>query len=115
MKEQLIEFKTAKLAKEKGFNIEGHQYYYDSPKSILWHSIKMEMHNESDNISVEAQSLLQKWLREEHRLIVEIDFLGTQAWDVGIANYKIPYLRDYFKTYEEALEKGLIEALKLIK
>lgn len=29
MKEQLISFKAAKLAKEKGFNIPSHSYYFE--------------------------------------------------------------------------------------
>jgi hypothetical protein len=108
MKEQLITFETAKLAKEKGF---------------------MVVHK------LPTQSLLQKWLREKHNLNIKVDdFLNSDldvVWDFEIVrigtdldergNYiaLVPYSMDAntdrdFKTYEEALEKGLQEALKLI-
>ena len=32
MKEQLISFETAKLAKEKGFDISTHSYYFEDNK-----------------------------------------------------------------------------------
>tara|TARA_R110002012_G_C11328222_1_gene576686 strand:- start:196 stop:495 length:300 start_codon:yes stop_codon:yes gene_type:complete len=97
MKEQLISFETAKLAKEKGFNwpclcyrqksavigdetilevMEGEKYYdWNSYPQVPFYSMP-------------TQSLLQKWLREVYNVHIQI--------------------------YEEALEKGLFEALKLI-
>lgn len=124
MKEELISFETAKLAKEKGFDVEGHQYYYDSPESVLWHSIKMEMHNKSENISVETQSLLQKWLREEHdvhiilnpyREFIDGEITGYWLGDIYTSKETLREDNDdNFSTYEEALEKGLIAALKCL-
>jgi hypothetical protein len=74
-----------------------------------------------------TQSLLQKWLREEHKLNVSSDlwdYLGKKR----LCTYQYNILKidpdSYFvkshkpkagTTYEEALEKGLQEALKLIK
>ena len=130
MQEQLITFDTAKLAKENGLNIEGHKYYYDSANSILHHSVKMEMHNELGHILVIEQSLLQKWLREEYEIYIYIEPKTTvtmtpkyirccSAWvqfDNGklINSHRVDGLK-VNSTYEEALEKGLQEALKLIK
>ncbi len=59
---------------------------------------------------------LQKWLREEHSIDVLVDkgFLSNKY------SYEVLYKNDMldseyvFKTYEEALGKGLYEALKLI-
>lgn len=82
----------------------------------------------SNAIAAPTQSLLQKWLRDIHNIHVDIH-AGHYAW-----NNKNSYLRSVYKiigkntpnkyvsyrvkeveTYEEALEKGLQEALKLIK
>ena len=75
------------------------------------------------NITAPTQSLLQKWLREVHMIRVYL-IHGTS----GSFNFEI-YIWDKpnnigkwsrignissLKTYEEALEKGLFQALKLI-
>jgi len=104
MTEQLIEFETAKLAKEKGFDIPGISDYLISGYKCF----------------APTQSLLQKWLRDKHDIILLID----RHMDKGNLNYfYYPYVQGFFngitlhskKTYEHALEQGLIEALKLIK
>lgn len=69
--------------------------------------------------SAPTQSLLQKWLREEHSLHIMISCLlggGGYMFDVLETMYgdKRTVCVKEFKTYEEALENGLQEALKLI-
>ena len=62
-----------------------------------------------------TQSLLQKWLREIHNIHIEIN----RTYEKGYYTYE--YFIDKnnqlfgFKNFEEALEKGLLEGLKLIK
>ena len=80
------------------------------------------------NCSAPTQSLLQKWLREKHNIEVDV----CPGWDNGKRIYEC-LIHQGFKDkfielsindsrsgsheliYEEALEKGLNEALKLIK
>ncbi len=156
MKEQLISFETAKLAKEKDFNILQHSYYFEDGE-FKENSLKgtngyygeeyefnLSEFNENWNdkwltkktgdrcfgcskqkgyletFSAPTQSLLQKWLREVHNLHISIVF------DKNTANtyycYMINSIKGYtnieskhaFFSYEEALEAGLQEALKLI-
>ena len=119
MEEQLVSFETAKLANEKGF-FEWTQHRYN----------KKGLFNESKSWSISAptQSLLQKWLREVHNLHIEIlPFFQDSLFGYNVCVYKTqrerieyelneinnPIHCDY-KTYEEALEEGLQEALKLI-
>ena len=138
MKEQLINFKTAKLAKEKGFNIQCF-YYYDKIEKLIepyeenGSSTDVEFrvnltdlldnYNEGyrENYSASTQSLLQKWLREKHHLIIiiayqyEHDSTSYSYW-IYKENNSLPinqWVND-LNTYEEALELGLQEALKLI-
>jgi len=70
-----------------------------------------------------TQSLLQKWLREEHDIhIIVISNSKNQYFvDYRFSNQRVD--NDYdlillsgvvYNTYEEALEKGLFEALKLM-
>ena len=137
MTDQLISFETAKLAKEKGFN-EVCKYMYN---------ILNERNREVTNregylsetkywISAPTQSLLQKWLREMHKIYINPSFnLGVKeygGWTLNctILDYSAHSLgieirhrfeeiyyeeEKTFFSYEEALEIGLQEALKLIK
>ena len=167
MKEQLISFETAKLAKEKDFNILQHSYYFEDGE-FKENSLKgtngyygeeyefdLSEFNENWNdkwltkktgdrcfgcskqkgyletFSAPTQSLLQRWLREVHNIYVEsyhdLTSDGTKiqfytSWGFlqqkdknGNRNVNGWY-DEYndWKTYEEALEIGLQEALKLI-
>lgn len=91
MKDQEIELETAILAWEKGF-----------PKKI----------------GKITQSLLQKWLREEKDLFVYV-IMDSSKKLTYIINSEYYYdtgpWNGTFYKYEEALERGLIEALNEIK
>jgi hypothetical protein len=136
MGEQLIGFETAKLAKEKGFD----EICYVS----LWWDIKNERsqiyphwhsnmgaprnsiisNSKKGLISAPTQSLLQKWLRDIHNIHTSIDNNNSEEkgkWCFDL--HKLPagviYLwkrgDPVYNTYEDALEEGLFQALKLIK
>ena len=98
MKEQLITFETAKLAKEKGFDIKVETFYMgDSENNFLHNAGKKDNWNNykcildeselSDDYSAPTQSLLQKWLREKHNLSVEVQFDYAYEIDEGKGNY----------------------------
>jgi len=120
--ETLISFKTAELAKEKGFGLNSYTgFVYDNDGKLL----NLAFYDMGDKYAAPTQSLLQKWLREEHEIHVS-------AFPVFSHKY-FPTIRKFYKykeydnilgspynpnsskdTYEEALEKGLQEALKLV-
>jgi len=103
MKEQIISFETAVLAKEKG-----------------WDGDFIESHK-----ILTTQSLLQKWIRDVHEIHIVIERIysgGLYFFKIQKENkngYFINASRNkwstLFKTYEEALEIALQQALKLIK
>ena len=130
MKEQLINFETAKLAKEKGVKLDINGLYwedgsYDSGENALVYE------EFQDVMSAPTQSLLQKWLRDVHKISVCVDFRHSETnkieginsvyYDVNIYTlsqgdaFKTIKLSQINDSYEEALEIGLQEALKLIK
>jgi len=126
MKEQLITFDTAKLAKEKGFNGLSQMRYNED--GVLT-GTKLGMHNKPNSyvgsFASPTQSLLQKWLRDTHNIDVDI-WCNASGWAFNLnkTNGTTIYSYDYyfgnidsgmFNSYEEALEQGLQEALKLIK
>ena len=131
MKDILIGHDLANLAKEKGFNERVIHYYTPEGRCTESEGYMTERLVESDwnngegnyptmpedvSCSAPTQSLLQKWLREKHNLIV-IPNYGDLS---NKFSYDIIYKGDYcggdflYKTYEEALEIGLLEALKSI-
>ena len=167
MEDTLINFETAKLAKEKDFNILQHSYYFEDGE-FKENSLKgtngyygeeyefnLSEFNENWNdkwltkktgdrcfgcskqkgyletFSAPTQSLLQRWLREVHNIYVEsyhdLTSDGTKiqfytSWGFlqqkdKNGNQNVNGWYDEYndwETYEEALEIGLQEALKLI-
>ena len=126
MEEQLIEFKTAVLAKEKGFYLVTRQSYNPQGTESTYNYL-VNHPNCSDMFPRPPQSLLQKWLREEHNLHVESTLYytfkpGGFGWDIRSVRYELgkrgiqdDSANKEFATYEEALEHGLFAALKLIE
>lgn len=109
MQEELVTLETAKLLKEKGFS----QRKYFINVSTL--------HNCYKYLSVPPQSVVQKWLRETKNLQIEISYMYENYWiyDIlTIPNHDLVGLSDrpiiHYKSYEEALEAGIRESLKLI-
>lgn len=103
MKEELVSFETAKLAKEVGFNQPRDEVY--EPDFIC---------------TAPTQSLLQRWLREEHNIHFWVYpkkvKKGQVCFDFIFIDAENPFVPTHFyKTYEEALEEGLKEALIIIK
>jgi len=120
MEEQLISFKTAKLAKEKGFNIKDNYLYrwYNEKGTIhQWMYLKT---NEQIEFVAPTQSLLQKWLIKVHTIDVVALPVRFQGYlEIGYWTYSVsgiqPVKNYRYETLEEALEVGLLEGLKLIK
>ena len=121
MEDTLIKFETAKLAKEKLF-----------PQSRKAKG-KFRDDGSIENLGIggamldtckewyerPTQSLLAKWLREEYNIIVLVDYEGIDGYYYKFYSYKEGN-KNYdasdknYNTYEEALEAGIQEALKLI-
>ena len=125
MKEQLISFETAKLAKEKGFPQEPNRRkvpYYNykgefngDVTDFLRKYLREEDTSDVESVSAPTQSLLAKWLREKHNIhLIAYKNINIDGYDwCYITTDGITNINSY-KTYEEALEIGLQEALKLI-
>lgn len=128
MTEILISKETAVLAKEKGFNWKCNIFCDLDTGTNLMYGTSIENYNndtifESKNfVSMPTQSFLQKWLRDVHNINIEIWYNNEmKGWEKTLfaldsKDLKIIHIGDIvkFNTYEEALEYGLLEALKLI-
>jgi hypothetical protein len=130
MKDELISFETAKLAKEKGFKLQSNPFgyvtkFYNHNTGALLSYGRTGRTDLSKAYYAPTQSLLQKWLREEYNIFVFVE--PTLGEDLGMfavyatdkeqndLKLNLGYESSYqAKTYEEALEKGLYQALLLI-
>ena len=125
MEDTRITFETAKLAKEKGFPQEPNKLkipYYNykgefkgDVKDWLRKYLRKEDTSDVESVSAPTQSLLAKWLREEHNIhLIAYKNINIDGYDwCYITTDGITNINSY-KTYEEAYEIGLQEALKLI-
>jgi hypothetical protein len=132
MREALISLETAKLAKEKGFNLYSPAWYScDDPSGDLEPNRQIirsyatwdELGTEDDQVGTEiysapTQAQLQKWLREEHSIDLWFGQLNPpnkyHVEDIVQDDVIIGGVIGGEPNYENALEKGLLEALKLI-
>ena len=123
--DRLITFKTAELAKDRKFNVECFNYYQDSHRagvkninSPLTNSLIDELHEEDKYCIIfyttPSQSVLAKWLREEHDIDVLINktLSGLYYYIIWKDGEKIK--RKTCNNYEICFEEGLQEALNLI-
>lgn len=101
MEDRIVHPETAKLAKEKGFT--------DFHSKTLC--------GEHD---LATQSLLQKFIREKCNIHIQI-YRNAMGWQVGLekadSGTDICVVQEYNdrNEYEDALEQGLVAALKRIK
>ena len=136
MEEEIISFETATLAKEKGFpgdNKWAIPLFYE--KNLSDRFVLSPNSSHVNDCYAPSQSLLQRWLREEHNIDV---VLAPERYKDGV-NYLVQAQKFDFNcnpeenenfctkgsywfndnheypTYEDALEKGLFEGLKLIE
>jgi hypothetical protein len=138
MKDQLISFETLELVKEKGFEERCVNYYlevledtycenghtgveylaYSKGEIKLCDSDRLFKTKTKNLGYAPTQTHLQKWLREKHNIHIWITYFNSDNYFYcyNIENFEgLRQPQNESKTYEEALEIGLQEALKLIK
>lgn len=139
MKEQLVSYLTALMAFQKGFDWPCYACYLDK-KLEYWFAgntieaqcigiedIMEELGPNNDYAPrAPTQSLLQKWLRDNRNIYIEIKFpietdnSKIRFW-VNIYEAKHDRINirfaglQFYSSYEEALEGGLQSALELIE
>lgn len=129
MKEQLVTLEIAVLAEEKGCEIKLYdekdwEYVNSYGDIILCNYNPQKEYPKANRVIYCPQSLLQKWLRDNHMIRIYVEqgvsgnFIVTMyTWpgDNQLGKWVRYNNTQSYNTYEEALEKGLQEALKLIK
>lgn len=134
--EEYISFYTAMLLKEKGFN-EKCQKVYSNDGTVMWAQNFMEGESFVDNDDIESiakyngwipyiqggyaylcptQSVVMKWLREVHKIDIDITSRWnlTPEYHICEYRYRLHYsnapshdINQKFNTYEEACEASI--------
>ena len=124
IEEQFVSFDTAKMLKEAGFDVPCH-YSYDNVGGFRW--FKIGGSTPKGWVPCPTQALAARWFREVHHLNVYacFDYVcfddGERKWffmreNTMINDYTSVYCSIIsYDSYEQALEAGLQEAIKLIK
>ena len=127
IEEQYVSFETAKLAKEKKVFIEGCCEVYSqeggvarTPNGGKWN---WEEYDKSEFCLRPTQSLLARWIREKHNIHIDsYPNASGYLYYINKTNGTLVYDSDFdgpndggaWNSYEEAMESGLQEALKII-
>lgn len=128
IQEEFVTLETAKLLKEKGFGDNSNKYVekIQGTEREEWNEEECAYCTVS-NVNIypkPTQSIAQRWLREEHNIEVSVAYCRNSQFEHGASWYywegliscadeEVKFGFD-FKSYEEALEAGIQEALKLI-
>jgi len=150
--EPRINLETAKLAKEKGYDemINGYlveylidqidEEYPDGGGAFSMTKGEVEFYSELsrntelneaggetyDCYSCPTLYMLQKWLREKHNIIIQVNIVVENDYYFDILYSPIEKTRvyqttkidseydDFYETYEDALGEGLRQGLKII-
>lgn len=128
MEDRLINLTTAILLKEKGFNIKCRFFYTELNGLEEFnnytgnYSLKDTFYDKKNNsvyYESPTQSLVQKWLREKHKLFICVKHKITGDLENPIVEFTYngnngEWNNKYYDSYEEALENALIECLSRI-
>jgi len=123
MKDEIVKLDTANLAREKGLDFEldlgGNCTCYNKDKELVCYHVHFQYPDRDEYVFAPTQSFLQKWLRDEHRLHIEVKPWKSKE-DVPVWHAQVFTLTRFnvsFQSFEyvKALEKGLVLALNLLK
>lgn len=129
IEESYVSRDTARMLKEAGFEANLKTIYVEEEKGewAFWDSgsKRSDYNYFDDTISCPTQALAARWLREVHRIVVDVTFIppsvNGDVWQYFIGEMDdMVWEGDFessdrkYSTYEEALEAGLQEAIKLI-
>ncbi len=119
LEEKLITYNTAKVAREKNFNIyQKSQYSRGSNPETVYNYTKEQCRLFNDVYYAPTQSLLQQWLRVKFNIHIQITLVDTlcniYCYHISTTNNGCRPDSKFYHSYEEALEYGLLESLQMI-
>ncbi|MFW6243262.1 MAG: hypothetical protein ACOC2W_03795 [bacterium] len=128
MNEQIITLETAILLQElkvyfREYSVFHYDFNYDETgESVYVNDLDITIDSKyfrNERLSFPPQEVLHKWLRDNHKIFIELRF-DTETFGYRLFNpFKIKnyYTKQTFGswTYEQAYEEGLKHALNILK
>ena len=114
--EDYISFETAKLLKEKGFDVYVRSYYekneYKTKEEFSKNNALWNWNISSFRYSAPTLQMAMKWLREVHNLLILIsvdNMVSGYEWSIYYTDsHEItPYAESGYKSYEDACEAAI--------
>jgi hypothetical protein len=125
IKDTLIEFETARFAKQLGFNYPVY-YRYNEKGELIYMNVEVVITPDEDGCyAAPTQSHLHKWLRDSMDMYIQIKshlkYKGFKDEDKRIFSGFVNLLKDpeinisvkESTTYEKAMEASLYKALEI--
>lgn len=121
IEEEYVSFETAKMLKEADFNWICDALFYEDGTQMFEMNFKNYNKAYPYTFSRPTQGLAAKWLREKHKLHIHcyLDYVDTtfryliQCFTDN-KHYGNIFSNDTYSNYDEAMEAGLQEAIKLV-
>ena len=130
MSELFVSYDLALQLKEKGFkrqldiagNLTGYNLSREN-KRISYYHVHTQFPSDKEFLYAPLYQQVQKWMRDNHKLYIQISLVEdtegiSESFECVVVDLKKQNYAfestTYLKTYEEALDLGLDEALKLI-
>ena len=123
MNEDYVSFEVAKLLKEKGFDSHYSTLFYKNDKLEFYKEERKKYWLKVDEYAAPTLCMAQKWLRETKDIHIMIDIYAsgyyavlwkTNGTFIKTLVDKGPNDGGVWNTYEDALNAGILETLKLI-
>jgi len=119
MKDELVSFEVAKLAKEKGFNIPCRSKYtvMKTKRKFTTNSMLSRVSTKDNVYAVPTLSLLQRWLREKHNIHIHLEYIGEGSYYIEATNFDSEvniFMDNLYGTYEDILNVILEISLETI-
>lgn len=122
-REDYVSLEVAKILKEKGFNEPCEYFYakiYDRIISIRGDDLSEATYEYigKENILVPSLWDTHKWLRDKHNISISVTCHTTNEWYYSVRVFNsvactVMYVSEKpYKSYEEALNNGILKALK---
>lgn len=119
MKEKEISTKTAIIAEKAGFTLNNGTWFFKLNGIEYCTNVKGGIGGKEKTYIKCTQSLLQKWLREKHKLFICVKHKITGDLENPIVEFTYngnngEWNNKYYSTYEKALEVALVECLQRV-
>ena len=127
MNEDYVSLEVAKLLKEKGFDSHYSTHFYKNNKLECYMDDRKKYWLQKDEYAAPSLYIAQKWLRETKGIYIWVEPVVGRKWTTSSCDFNVSLEESnwierelhkdgyhIYEDYTEALQTGILEALKLI-